>query len=493
MANIKKPVIKRPNISVQKYRRNLIIIFISAVFLLDIVLTSGISYYAGKTMNKKISMLMNANTYQQAMNVESYFSTVKDTVSLFFSDKVYYEYDATKEMSDIERLEAENIILDRIQNLGVLENFADFGVIYANNSTVGWISEGMFEMLANDEMYTFFSSNITDSKTESGWFCTQKNNYDRIYYVKRINENAVLVASIFSNELSSIFNTPDELKGMDIRLADENKNVIYSVNSDEIGKPLDPKIEKLVYSGSSVSDNENIVSSLFFDINDWCIICSLPESIISEDITNLKMFAHIFALLMMIIVGIAGYISLYRASNPLSELVSSLADKAEHDQLTGVLNKISFKTAAEALRQKEPTKTTSVFIMLDMDNFKLVNDTLGHTTGDDILSSFAKLVRQLFESEYIIGRLGGDEFALFTLTEEADKEALKTTIAKHLEVLRTEFLKQYKEYNESCGLSLSAGAYISTDKDISFDTMYKTADNALYDSKNMGKNTYTVK
>ena len=101
MANIKKPVIKRPNISVQKYRRNLIIIFISAVFLLDIVLTSGISYYAGKTMNKKISMLMNANTYQQAMNVDSYFSTVKDTVSLFFSDKVYYEYDATKEMSDI--------------------------------------------------------------------------------------------------------------------------------------------------------------------------------------------------------------------------------------------------------------------------------------------------------------------------------------------------------------------------------------------------------
>ena len=493
MAGTKKHNTKRAATSMQSYRRNLIIIFISAVFLLDIVLTSGISYYASRTMNKKISMLMNASTYQQAMNVDNYFSTVKDTVSLFFSDEEYYEYDATQEMSEIERLEKENVIYDRIQNLGVLENFADFGIIYSNNSTVGWISEGMFEMLANDEMYSYFASNITDPNTESGWFCSQKNNYDRIYYVKRINKNAVIVASIFSNELATIFNIPDELQGMDIRLADENKNIIYSVDPNEIGQPLDPKIETLVYSGSAVSNKEYIVSSLSFDINDWCIICSLPESIISDDISNLRLFAHIFAGLMMIIVGIVGYISLYRASNPLSVLVANLAEQAEHDQLTGVLNKISFKTSIEALRQKEILKTTSVFVMLDMDNFKAVNDTLGHTTGDEILIQFAKLVKQLFESEYIIGRLGGDEFALFTLTEEADKEELVITISKHLEVLRSEFLKQFKEYNEKCGLSLSAGAYIDKDGNADFDNMYKTADEALYESKNMGKNTYTVK
>lgn len=492
MSNTKKAAPKRASTSMQNYRRNLLLIFISAVFLLDIVLTSGISYYASRTLNKKISMLMNANTYQQAMNVDNYFSTVKDTVSLFFSDKEYYEYDATQEMSEIERLEKENIIYDRIQNLGVLENFADFGVIYSNNSTVGWISEGMFEMLANDEMYSYFSAKITDPNTESGWFCTPKNNYDRIYYVKRINSNAVIVASIFSNELASIFNIPDELKGMDIRLVDENKNVIYSVDPDEIGQVLDPRIDALVYSGSSVSNKEYIVSSLSFDINDWCIICSLPESIISEDISNLKLFAHIFALLTMILVGIGGYIGLSRASNPLSQLVANLAEKAEHDQLTGVLNKISFKTSVEALRQKETLKTTQVFVMLDMDNFKTVNDTLGHTIGDEILTQFAKLVNRLFESEYVIGRLGGDEFALFTLTEEADKDELIITISKHLEVLRSEFLKQFREYNESCGLSLSAGAYISEDKTTDFDTMYKLADEALYNSKNTGKNTYTV-
>ena len=173
---------KKNNVSLKNFKRNIVIIFIIAVLLFDIVLTSVISFYAGKAMNDKISMLMSANTYQQAMNVESYFTNIKDTAALFFSDSEYYGYDATSpDMTDIEKLQHEETIMERIQSLGVLENFSDFGVIYANNNTVGWMSESMYEMLANDEIYDFFSNHVTDKNTESGWFSTAKNNYDKIY------------------------------------------------------------------------------------------------------------------------------------------------------------------------------------------------------------------------------------------------------------------------------------------------------------------------
>lgn len=483
---------KKTNSFVQNFKRNMVIIFISAVLILDLVITTGISYYAGRAMNQKISMLMNANTYQQAMNVESYFTDIKDTASLFFSDEMYYGYDATADMPEIEHLQRENVIMERVQSLGVLENFSDFGVIYANNSAVGWMSESMYEMLANDELYDFFSQHITDENTESGWFVTEKNNYDKIYYVKRLNENAVLVESIYSRELESIFNIPNSLPEMDIRLIDDNKNVIYSSNKDEIGKHIEPDVEALAYSGQSVSNKDYIANSVFFKSNEWCIVCTLPESIVTEEISRLKWYAHIFSLFIMAMIAGVGYLALSKASNSVNEIITTLSDKADHDQLTGVLNKASFQTAVETLVKKGSENATAAFVMLDMDNFKIVNDTLGHKTGDEVLAKFSALVKRLYNSECIIGRMGGDEFALFSVKEDIDTETLKKLLSRQLEVLRTEFISEFKEYSESCGLSLSSGAYVAVNKDLTFDGMYKTADEALYCSKNNGKNTYTV-
>ena len=125
----------KTNVFMRRYKRNLIIIFTALIFLFDILLTTAVSYYATNTMNRKISMLMGANTYQQAMNVDSYFNNIKDTSSLFFSDEMYYTYDATQVTDEIEKIEKESVLVDRIRSLGVLENFSDFGIIYADNDS----------------------------------------------------------------------------------------------------------------------------------------------------------------------------------------------------------------------------------------------------------------------------------------------------------------------------------------------------------------------
>ncbi|MBR6401333.1 MAG: GGDEF domain-containing protein [Firmicutes bacterium] len=482
----------KTNVFMRRYKRNLIIIFTALIFLFDILLTTAVSYYATNTMNRKISMLMGANTYQQAMNVDSYFNNIKDTSSLFFSDEMYYTYDATQVTDDIEKIEKESVLVDRIRSLGVLENFSDFGIIYADNDYIGWLSEGMFEMLAHDEMYTFFSNHISAENAESGWFCTSMNNYDRIYYVKKINDHAVLVAAIFSRELESVFNVPQSLDGMDVRLTDENNIVLYSTNKDEIGKVLGDDIKRLVIRGVSASDKDYLVTSVPAATNGWNIICSLPEKYVTEDISRLVMFTQIFSTLLLIAVAIFGYLALFRVSNPISELVSSLADKAEHDQLTGAINKMSFRTMTETLMINGTPNDAVSFVMFDMDNFKRVNDNLGHITGDDVLVRFAKLLNSRSDADSIFGRIGGDEFAMLTIKKDTSPEKLREMMEPRLEELRMSFLNEFEVFNKSCGLSLSIGAVMANDDNMDFESAYKLADDALYTSKNEGKNRVTI-
>ncbi len=483
---------KKTNQFLRRYRRNLIIIFMADIVIYDILMTTGVSYYASKTMNRKISMLMNADTYQQAMNIDAYFADIKDTVSLFFSDEAYYTYDATKVMGEIEKKEKEDIILERVRSLGVLENFSDFGVVYSDGSYIGWLSEGMFEMLAHDEMYSFFARHISEDNAGSGWFCTPMNNYDRIYYVKRINDNAVIVASIFGRELESIFNIPQSLEGMDIRLVNEDDIVLYSTDKEEIGEILEEDIKKLNIEGASASDKNYLVTSVESKTNGWQIICSLPEKYVTEEITRLMMFTQIFSLLLWHMVALFGYFALFRLSNPMGELLESLSDKAEHDQLTGAINKMSFRTMVETLILNGSEDDAVAFVMFDMDNFKQVNDTLGHITGDDVLIRFAKLLNASGDNDSIFGRLGGDEFAMLVIKKYTTPQALYESLEPRLEKMRTAFLEEFEIYNKSCSLSLSIGAAAAKDKGVDFEEMYKLADDALYKSKRAGKNRVTV-
>ncbi|MBQ9519587.1 MAG: GGDEF domain-containing protein, partial [Firmicutes bacterium] len=263
-------------------------------------------------------------------------------------------------------------------------------------------------------------------------------------------------------------------------------------DKDEIGKKLNDGVKKLVVIGASASDKERLVTSVESKTNGWHIICSLPEKYVTEDITKLMMFTQVFSFFMLIMVAIFGYFALFRVSDPMRELVDSLADKAEHDQLTGAINKMSFKTMVETLIMNGEHEDAVAFVMFDMDNFKQVNDNLGHITGDDVLIRFAKLLNASGDGDAIFGRLGGDEFAMLIIKKQTSAKALHDYIEPMLDAIRCAFLEEFEVYNKSCGLSLSIGAAAAKDKGVDFDGMYKMADEALYTSKRAGKNRVTV-
>jgi diguanylate cyclase (GGDEF)-like protein len=126
-------------------------------------------------------------------------------------------------------------------------------------------------------------------------------------------------------------------------------------------------------------------------------------------------------------------------------------------------------------------------MMIDIDNFKDVNDKFGHLYGDMILKKLAEDLKLMFRSNDIVGRVGGDEFFVFLkkLSSERLVEEKATEICKL-------FNNVYQEEDTLCKISASVGIALFPKHGNSLDTLYKKADMALYMRKEKGKNGFNI-
>lgn len=153
------------------------------------------------------------------------------------------------------------------------------------------------------------------------------------------------------------------------------------------------------------------------------------------------------------------------------------------DPLTGVLTRTAFKSDVDLRLLKGGRKV--LFLMLDIDNFKDINDSYGHSFGDDVLISVATELSDIVGKNGMIARMGGDEFAaaIHLPLDTAAEECLG--IANYIfEELTKHISAKYKD--KTC--TLSFGASCSSATDDNFQTLYESADSALYEAKNSGRN-----
>lgn len=155
------------------------------------------------------------------------------------------------------------------------------------------------------------------------------------------------------------------------------------------------------------------------------------------------------------------------------------------DGLTGVSNKASCeKRVAGLLTQKAPDLRSVLFI-LDIDNFKEVNDTLGHQAGDAVLTQTGIVLRRIFGNDGVIGRIGGDEFMVF-IRDAGSPDRMKDRCTRLLDNIQEDIMK-----NLSVCVTVSMGVIVFT-KETSFEKLFRLADNALYDAKYRGKGRYVL-
>lgn len=158
---------------------------------------------------------------------------------------------------------------------------------------------------------------------------------------------------------------------------------------------------------------------------------------------------------------------------------------AHHDALTGLPNRVLFvERLKHALQRAERRKRAVAVLFLDMDRFKIVNDTLGHEAGDRLLQAMAARLHACIREGDTVARFGGDEFAGF-LSDVASPEDVAVVVSKFLDALAPPFLIDGHELFISGSIGISLYPEDGTDTQ----TLMKNADSAMYRAKQMGGNT----
>ncbi|WP_315134762.1 EAL domain-containing protein [Achromobacter marplatensis] len=156
---------------------------------------------------------------------------------------------------------------------------------------------------------------------------------------------------------------------------------------------------------------------------------------------------------------------------------------AHHDTLTGMPNRRLFREQLlKALNSRSADRTAAV-LCLDLDNFKSVNDTLGHPYGDELLRLLAKRLPKSLREQDTLARLGGDEFAI-VLPNIGQQEDVRRMAERLLETVRQPF----EIDGHTVPISVSIGIALADTPDCSADHLLRYADMALYEAKRNGRN-----
>lgn len=178
-----------------------------------------------------------------------------------------------------------------------------------------------------------------------------------------------------------------------------------------------------------------------------------------------------FSLLM-----IAGVLSNKRAS-----ALKAAETSANHDPLTALLNRRGFDAAMSIKKD-----VSGFLLIVDIDDFKQINDTYGHSEGDKVLSEVSRRLSSVVRSEDVLARLGGEEFVIFVCSENKI-EKLADRLVKSV---ASEYFKL--ESAVSIQVTVSVGIARLNKFFANYESAYQKADKSLYEAKKQGKNQFKV-
>jgi len=169
--------------------------------------------------------------------------------------------------------------------------------------------------------------------------------------------------------------------------------------------------------------------------------------------------------------------------NQVLKAYSEAMEIARTDSLTGIYNRATTQKLIENILQLEVSHTHALF-MIDIDNFKMINDNYGHIYGDSVLKELAEALRICFGETEIIGRMGGDEFAVFIPQVHRHGEVLQlgTKLCDRLTARKIQGIQ----------VNCSVGVALAPKHGSTFMKLYNNADKALYMAKSLGKNRCCV-
>ena len=182
----------------------------------------------------------------------------------------------------------------------------------------------------------------------------------------------------------------------------------------------------------------------------------------------------------------SGFKGVIRDITERKRIEQKLNYMATHDALTGLPNRIMFSQLLnQAIQTAKRNKKNLAVFFIDLDRFKIINDTLGHDAGDQLLQEIAKRFKDVLRSSDVVGRLGGDEFVI--LIEDFNHFRLMKNVAQKI---LSAAMKPVMIIGEECRVTASIGISVYPNDGLDEQSLMKNADIAMYYAKEEGKNNY---
>jgi diguanylate cyclase (GGDEF)-like protein/PAS domain S-box-containing protein len=163
-----------------------------------------------------------------------------------------------------------------------------------------------------------------------------------------------------------------------------------------------------------------------------------------------------------------------------------LTDKSQRDPLTNLYNKIATQSQIEDDLKEAQAGSRHALMMIDIDDFKSINDNFGHMAGDVVITEISASLQMLFRTSDVVGRIGGDEFIVFLRDISTDQ-----MIAKKAKAICDIFRNTREGSRLNYQISGSIGIALYPDDGTTYQELFPKADLALYRAKSMGKDCYT--
>lgn len=170
-----------------------------------------------------------------------------------------------------------------------------------------------------------------------------------------------------------------------------------------------------------------------------------------------------------------------------------LKNIAENDRLTQLLNKMTMEQRTKKFISTEAEGKKCALFVIDLDNFKKVNDTLGHLIGDQAIKDAGKKLSLIFSEKDLIGRFGGDEFCvLMILDGELPEITVERIINEKGLSICSILYESYSEHNSTVTITASVGISRFPENGETYEELFQKADEALYQVKQSGKNNFKI-
>jgi len=465
---------------------------IPTVILLVFLIVTLISYNA--TMEKKAETKALDRVSRQAMYVSGYYGGVykglcdsaQSLADSIIGQDDFFDEDHVIEISTI----AQNYGLTGVyivtpEGRAITSNGEEID-FFKDYSSIKSIVEAKFTT-------SFYRENGSSNLIISAPICTEKEWWGNVIYEYTPNRMRELIESttytyafVYSNGLvaetlgndNGIYNVGDNLNDVlsNYSFIDGTREG-FLANIESGRSTFISLVNKKGYKEFVVAQPLGKIGA--------CVLVSVYENQIQKSVkeenketTNMVIKILFSVAVFIILVLIIYIINRVRFANENKEL----QNKAETDLLTDLLNKVSTEKKIQEYLEGEGKDKTSMMCVLDIDNFKKINDTMGHAFGDEVVATLGKRIRSEFRVSDIVGRIGGDEFVIFLKDLKSDEIIEKE--ANRISMFFKDFqVGTYTKYSPTA--SIGAAIYPRDASD--YVSLYKSADTALYKAKKRGK------